>query len=132
MKKVSFFILCLLAGLLFPTAAVQTAALTSQPTHLLDSILPDQQPRVGGSMTIAPDPADGMPFLPGEEDRDLSDKAERGSHEGNQDAARKAAPAPSGERYSVGLAVLLVGLGAISVVLAIFYVFRGKNTRGRE
>lgn len=134
LKKVRFLILCLAGILILSAPALQVTALSVQETHILDSLLPDHQPRAagGGSTTTAPDPADGMPFLPGDEENDLSDRAERGGQEENRDAAREAAPTPGGEKLSIGMAVLVVGLAAISVVLAVFYVFRGKHRHGRE
>lgn len=134
LKRLRFFILCFLSAVLLtaPIYTLPSAALVARGTNIFDSILPNQQPRTphSGTTTTVPDPADGMPALPREED--ASEKAERGAQGGDQEAAQEAAPAPAGEGASVGVAVLVLGLAAIAVVLAIFYVFGRKNTHTRD
>lgn len=111
MKKACMRIVLFLLLLQLVWLPVQAAAVSVQPLGMIDSILPDELP---GSSTA---PRDGQESTqPG--------RAGQGSH-----AAEQGAPTPSGEGFSVGMAVLVVGLAVISLVVALLYVFRGQSRR---
>lgn len=125
MKKLRSFICLFLGVLLFasPLMIPRVQAAGAASTHILDSILPDEGSRTtGGRTTTAPDPADGLPFMGGEEET-------RGSERGN---ARDGGTVPMDESTSVGIAILVACLSAIAVIIAVFYVFRGRRDKHRR
>ncbi|MBO5052332.1 MAG: hypothetical protein J6D31_09060 [Clostridia bacterium] len=111
MKKACMRIVLFLLLLQLVWLPVQ-AAVSVQPIGMIDSILPDELP---GSSTA---PRDGQESTqPGR------------AGQGSRDAAEQGAPTPIGEGFSVGMAVLVVGLAVISLVVALLYVFRGQSRR---
>ncbi len=112
MKKACMRIVLFLLLLQLVWLPVQAAAVSVQPIGMIDSILPDELP---GSSTA---PRDGQESTqPGR------------AGQGSRDAAEQGAPTPSSEGFSVGMAVLVVGLAVISLVVALLYVFRGQSRR---
>lgn len=111
MKKACMRIVLFLLLLQLVWLPVQ-AAVSVQPLGMIDSILPDE---LLGSSTA---PRNGQ---------EVTQPGRAG--QGSRDATGQAAPSPSGESFSIGMAVLVVGLAVISLVIAILYVFRGRSRR---
>ena len=122
-------IICLLALLcaalmLVPAVLPSLSAADVRRTHILDSLMPNHLPRAAGkeTTTATPDPADGMPFMPGSEEGQRARSTQRDG---------QGTPAPAEERLSIGVALLVVGLALLSLVLTVIYVF-GKGRRHRR
>ena len=124
MKKLRFLSFFLLAAMLVSILWSPCIALEANNTTIIDSVLPDRQPRSG--TTTAPD--SGIPILPGQGEesnaREEKSDLQRGEY--------ASAPSPIGERFSVGAAFFLLGLTVIAAVAAIRYVFHSRHTRHKD
>jgi hypothetical protein len=125
-KKLRFLSVLLLVAMLIAILWTPCMAFTAEGTNIVDSVLPDL-PRQ--STTTAPD--SGIPILPGQGEGDTT-KGREESGRSQQGGEPAVAPSPVWERFSVGAALLLLGLSLLAVVAAVRYVFRSKHTRHRD